>query len=76
MHIPLDPGATWNGTYKVALEQAMSAINEFDVAGLVISLGLDTYDGVGLEYHTVKLSKRIIHLLLFSLCSTCRILWL
>ena len=44
-------------TYKVALEQAMSAIHEFDVAGLVVSLGLDTYDGVGLEYHVMKLSK-------------------
>lgn len=46
LHIPLAPGATWDGAYKEALEKAMKAIAEFDVAGLVVSLGLDTYDGV------------------------------
>jgi acetoin utilization deacetylase AcuC-like enzyme len=48
LHIPLEPGATWDGSYKVALEKAMAAIADFDIAGLVISLGLDTYDGVGI----------------------------
>jgi acetoin utilization deacetylase AcuC-like enzyme len=48
LHIPLAPGATWDGAYKEALEKAMKAIAEFDVAGLVVSLGLDTYDGVRL----------------------------
>ncbi|KAL3792882.1 hypothetical protein HJC23_004807 [Cyclotella cryptica] len=45
LHIPLAPGATWDGAYKEALEKAMKAIVEFDVAGLVVSLGLDTYEG-------------------------------
>jgi acetoin utilization deacetylase AcuC-like enzyme len=48
LHIPLAPGATWDETYKTALEKGMKAIVDFDVAGLVISLGLDTYDGVSL----------------------------
>lgn len=46
LHIPLAPGATWDETYKAALEKAMDAIEKFDVAGSVVSLGLDTYDGV------------------------------
>lgn len=46
LHIPLAPaGATWEGQYKSALEKAMSAIVEFDAAALVVSLGLDTYEG-------------------------------
>ncbi|KAL7488039.1 hypothetical protein ACHAW6_013628 [Cyclotella cf. meneghiniana] len=45
LHIPLAPGATWDVAYKEALEKAMKAIAEFDAAGLVVSLGLDTYDG-------------------------------
>ena len=45
MHIPLAPGATWEGSYKAAVEKAMNAIVDFDVAGLVISMGLDTYEG-------------------------------
>jgi acetoin utilization deacetylase AcuC-like enzyme len=49
LHIPLAPGATWDGTYKAALEKAMDAIVNFDVAGLIVSLGLDTYDGVSIE---------------------------
>mmetsp|Transcript_14774 Transcript_14774/g.26830 ORF Transcript_14774/g.26830 Transcript_14774/m.26830 type:complete len:420 (-) Transcript_14774:460-1719(-) len=44
-HIPLSPGATWEGQYKSALEKAMSAIVDFDAAALVVSLGLDTYEG-------------------------------
>eukprot|EP00573_Skeletonema_grethae_P008431 CAMPEP_0201696258 /NCGR_PEP_ID=MMETSP0578-20130828/7980_1 /ASSEMBLY_ACC=CAM_ASM_000663 /TAXON_ID=267565 /ORGANISM="Skeletonema grethea, Strain CCMP 1804" /LENGTH=376 /DNA_ID=CAMNT_0048182225 /DNA_START=256 /DNA_END=1382 /DNA_ORIENTATION=- len=44
LHIPLAPGATWND-YKPALEKAMNAIIEFDVGGLVVSMGLDTYEG-------------------------------
>ena len=46
LHIPLAPGATWKDAYKSALEKAMKAIVEFDAAGLTISLGLDTYEGV------------------------------
>ena len=44
-HIPLEPGATWDGTYKAAIKKAMKAIVDYDVAGLVISLGLDTHEG-------------------------------
>mmetsp|Transcript_7451 Transcript_7451/g.16012 ORF Transcript_7451/g.16012 Transcript_7451/m.16012 type:complete len:432 (+) Transcript_7451:175-1470(+) len=43
-HIPLAPGATWE-TYKIAIEKAMNAILAYDVCGLVVSLGLDTYEG-------------------------------
>ena len=45
LHIPLEPGATWDGTYKTALHKAMSAISEFNPAALVVSMGLDTYEG-------------------------------
>ena len=44
LHVPLAPGATWED-YKPALEKAMNAIMEFDVGGLVVSMGLDTYEG-------------------------------
>ena len=43
LFIPLEPGATWEGHYKLALSKAMNAIMKFDPAALVISLGLDTY---------------------------------
>ena len=55
LHIPLAPGAMWNTTYKKALDKAMEAIVEFDATGLVISLGLDTYDGVSCFYVTCKI---------------------
>ncbi len=47
LHIPLQQGASWEGggTYKEALDKAMSAIVQFDPHALVVSLGLDTYDG-------------------------------
>ncbi|KAL7428390.1 hypothetical protein ACHAXH_002492 [Discostella pseudostelligera] len=51
LHIPLQQGASWEGegkeggAYKVALDKAMSAIVQFDPHALVVSLGLDTYDG-------------------------------
>mmetsp|Transcript_25041 Transcript_25041/g.41297 ORF Transcript_25041/g.41297 Transcript_25041/m.41297 type:complete len:383 (-) Transcript_25041:1823-2971(-) len=44
LHIPLAPGVTWQ-EYKPALEKAMNAIIDFDVGGLVVSMGLDTYEG-------------------------------
>lgn len=44
LHIPLAAGTTWED-YKPALEKAMKAIMEFGVGGLVVSMGLDTYDG-------------------------------
>lgn len=44
LHIPLAPGATWED-YKPALEKAMNAIIDFDASGLVVSMGLDTYEG-------------------------------
>ena len=44
LHIPLAAGATWK-EYKPALEKAMDAIVKFGVGGLVVSMGLDTYDG-------------------------------
>lgn len=44
LHIPLDPGATWK-EYKPALQKAMEAIMDFGVGGLVVSMGLDTYEG-------------------------------
>jgi acetoin utilization deacetylase AcuC-like enzyme len=45
LHIPLAAGATWCENYKPALEKAMNAIMEFNVGGLVVSMGLDTYKG-------------------------------
>ena len=44
LHIPLAPGATWDD-YRLVLERAMKAIVEFDVGGLIVSMGLDTYEG-------------------------------
>mmetsp|Transcript_4286 Transcript_4286/g.9575 ORF Transcript_4286/g.9575 Transcript_4286/m.9575 type:complete len:424 (+) Transcript_4286:104-1375(+) len=63
LHIPLAPGATWAETYKTALEKAMTAIVEFDVSGLVISLGLDTYEGdsVAVNRAGFKLSGNDYH---------------
>lgn len=69
LHVPLDPGATWEGAYKAALEKAMKAIVEFDVAGLVISLGLDTHDGVSVAVTTVNISTLLYssnNILLFN----------
>jgi len=45
LHIPLEPGTTWDGAYKTALHKAMSAISDFNPAALVVSIGLDTYEG-------------------------------
>ena len=44
LHLPLAAGATLK-EYKPALEKAMNAIIEFGARGLVVSMGLDTYDG-------------------------------
>ena len=43
-HLPLLPGATWDSTYKDAVEKAMNKIAEFGANALVVSLGLDTLD--------------------------------
>ena len=45
LHVPLAPGATWEETYKPALEKVMEAITKFGPAAMVVSIGLDTYDG-------------------------------
>lgn len=44
-HLPLLPGATWDGEYRAALEQGMKAIQDFGAEALVVSLGLDTLGG-------------------------------
>jgi acetoin utilization deacetylase AcuC-like enzyme len=44
-HLPLLPGATWESSYKEAVEKAMKRIREFGAKALVVSLGLDTLDG-------------------------------
>ena len=43
-NIPLDAG-TADDTYLDALEQALDAVDDFDPAIVVVSLGLDTYGG-------------------------------
>mmetsp|Transcript_8906 Transcript_8906/g.20009 ORF Transcript_8906/g.20009 Transcript_8906/m.20009 type:complete len:450 (+) Transcript_8906:61-1410(+) len=58
LHVPLEAGATWDGAYKSALEKAMTAMMDFNIAGLVISIGLDTYlgDSVAMSKGGFKLS--------------------
>ena len=46
LHIPLPPHTHWEPTYKDALTHAMETIRDvFQANALVVSLGLDTYDG-------------------------------
>ncbi|KAL9188851.1 hypothetical protein ACHAXT_011341 [Thalassiosira profunda] len=45
LHIPLAPGASWENSYKPALEKALRAIVEFGANALVVSIGLDTHEG-------------------------------
>ncbi|KAL3766574.1 hypothetical protein ACHAW5_003877 [Stephanodiscus triporus] len=45
MHVPLGKGAGWSDRYEASLRDAMSAIAKFRPQALVVSLGLDTYDG-------------------------------
>jgi acetoin utilization deacetylase AcuC-like enzyme len=44
LHLPLLPGTTWQ-EYSTELQQAMEAIKSFGAQSLVVSLGLDTYNG-------------------------------
>lgn len=43
LHLPLPPKTTWK-EYKVALEQAMQNIRNYDPQALIVSMGLDTYN--------------------------------
>ena len=50
MHMPLPPGTSWENGYEEALLVAMDAITiGFRAKGLIVSLGLDTYDGDGVS---------------------------
>jgi len=44
LHLPLPPRTNWQG-YRVALEHALNAIQDFAPETLIISLGLDTHAG-------------------------------
>jgi acetoin utilization deacetylase AcuC-like enzyme len=44
LHIPLQPGTTWNENYKDALLNGLARIKKFKTDALIVSMGLDTYD--------------------------------
>lgn len=45
MHVPMPPQTTWEKAYRDALERALDAIDAFQPAVLIVSLGLDTHLG-------------------------------
>jgi len=45
LHIPLKPGTTWKDSYETELSRAMDTIVQFGTQALIVSIGLDTYDG-------------------------------
>lgn len=44
LNLPLPLGATWEGAYRAAIETALARLREFAPDGLVVSLGVDTFE--------------------------------
>lgn len=45
LNLPLAPGTSWEGGYRAALEAALERLRGFAPDGLVVSLGVDTFEG-------------------------------